>query len=98
MLRHGRLDEATAATILEQALYVGRGYVEIIPAARYVQYDAEARRRMPHDLTDWPTIAVALLLAADIWTEDRHFHGCGVTCWTTETLQRQLPSEPSPRA
>lgn len=97
MLRHGRINAATAAAILEQALQVGRGYVDISPAAVYLPYEAEARRRMPHDLTDWPTIAVALLLGSDIWTEDRHFHGCGVACWTTETLQRQLPSDPSAR-
>jgi predicted nucleic acid-binding protein len=74
------------------ALRVGREQVRSVQAMNYSSDETTARRRMPHDLTDWPTIAVALGLDAAIWTEDRHFHGCGVPCWTTETLTRELAS------
>ena len=93
MLQHGRLDDAMAEFILNEALRIGRTQVELVGVTSYAIYESEARRRMPHDMTDWPTIAVALLLGAAIWTEDRHFHGCGVACWTTETLPRQLPDQ-----
>jgi len=90
MLRHGRLESGPAQALLLEALRVGREQVQSIQATSYRSEEATARRRMPHDLTDWPTIAVALGLDAAIWTEDRHFHGCGVPCWTTETLTREL--------
>ena len=96
MLRHGRLEPALARALLEEALLVGRAQVRLVPAVSYRADEAVARRRMPHDLTDWPTIAVALGLHAAVWTEDRHFHGCGVACWTTETLTRELAALPRP--
>jgi predicted nucleic acid-binding protein len=96
MLRHGRLEPALARVLLGEALLVGREQVQLVPTASYRGEEAAARRRMPHDLTDWPTIAVALGLNAAVWTEDRHFHGCGVACWTTETLTRELAALPRP--
>ena len=94
MLRHGRLDPPLARTLLSEALLVGQEHIRLVPAADYRGDEVLARRRMPHDLTDWPTIAVALSLDAAIWTEDRHFHGCDVACWTTETLTRELAALP----
>lgn len=95
MLRHGRLDPPLARALLAEALQVGREQVRVVPTTSY-RADEVAARRMPHDLTDWPTIAVALNLDAAIWTEDRHFHGCGVACWTTETLTRELAALATP--
>lgn len=96
MLRHGHVDPDLARVLLAEALLVGREQVQLVPAASYRTDEAAARRCMPHDLSDWPTIAVALGLGAAIWTEDRHFHGCGVACWTTETLTRELATLPLP--
>ncbi len=95
MLRHGRLVPALAQALLTEALLVGQEQVQLVPVAHYRAEETAARRRMPHDHTDWPTIAVALGLGAGIWTEDRHFHGCGIACWTTETLTREVAELPT---
>ena len=56
----------------------------------YDPFESEARERIPRDPDDWHTVAVALALDAAIWTEDRHFFGCGVATWTTDTLRTYL--------
>jgi len=81
--------------MLAEAVRLGLEHIKVISVPSYAKDEMVARRRMPHDLTDWPTIAVALGLDAAIWTEDRHFHGCGVACWTTETLTRELAALPA---
>ena len=48
--------------------------------------DAIAHKRIPRDPDDWPTVALALVLEAGIWTHDADFLGCGVPTWTVETL------------
>lgn len=45
-----------------------------------------ARRRMPRDPRDAPTVALALGLQCGIWTADYDFFGCGVAVWSTEAL------------
>ena len=90
MLAHGRIEPSAAETTLRDALVTGQRLLVIVPAAEYRQEEATARRRMSHDATDWHTIAVALTIGGAIWTEDHHFHGCGIACWTTETLTREL--------
>lgn len=42
------------------------------------------------DPADWPVVATALALSADIWTNDNDFLGTGVGTWTTETLKAWL--------
>ena len=37
--------------------------------------------------TDWPIVAVALLLDFPIWTEDQDFFGAGVATWTTDRVE-----------
>lgn len=56
----------------------------------YAQHEAEARDRVPGDPDDWHTVALALAFATEIWTNDRHFLGCGVPTWTSEALRRRL--------
>ena len=56
----------------------------------YAVYEQEARRRIPHDPDDWHTAALALAYGAAIWTEDKHFWGCGIDVWTTERLLSHL--------
>jgi predicted nucleic acid-binding protein len=52
----------------------------------YAEYEDVARRRVPRDPRDWPTVALALALEAGIWTADTDFLGYGVPTWTTDTL------------
>lgn len=56
----------------------------------YGLWEAIARERVPRDPNDWPTVALALRLGADIWTQDADFLGCGIPTWTTETLMVHL--------
>jgi hypothetical protein len=60
----------------------------------YSPFEAVARARIPRDPTDWPTVAAALALGADIWTDDADVLGCGVAPWTTETLIAHLAMQP----
>lgn len=69
--------------------------VVILDEAIYSALEDEARARSLRDPTDWPVVASALALSADIWTNDNDFLGTGVATWTTETLQRWLERHPS---
>ena len=60
--------------------------------ALYALFEQDARRRIPRDPDDWHTVALALTLGADIWTQDKDFLGCGVATWTTDTLVARLSS------
>jgi predicted nucleic acid-binding protein len=64
--------------------------VKIIPSHRYVHLQAVARRRIPRDPNDWPTVALAITLDAGILTNDYDFLGCGGPTWTMETLRGEL--------
>lgn len=64
--------------------------IEIVPQEDYAAFEAEARDRVPGDPDDWHTVALALAFDTEIWTNDRHFLGCGVPTWTNETLRRRL--------
>lgn len=56
-------------------------------------YENEGRLRIPDDPDDWPTIALALATYSDIWTEDRHFFGCGIAVWRTPQMRAILGTE-----
>jgi predicted nucleic acid-binding protein len=64
--------------------------IEVVPRSMYASFEKIARRRVPRDPQDWPTVALALLLDAPILTGDQDFLGCGCPTWTFETLQREL--------
>ncbi len=64
--------------------------IEVIPRSMYASFETVARRRIPRDPQDWPTVALALLLDAPILTGDHDFLGCGCPTWTVETLKREL--------
>jgi len=42
------------------------------------------------DQGDWSSLALALALDAAIWTNDRHFFGCGCPVWRTDALRAVL--------
>ena len=69
---------AALQDLLERAIEVAEAHVTVVGPDEYAEYEEEARRRMPRDPDDWPTVAGALTLEADIWTADGNFLGCGV--------------------
>ena len=64
--------------------------VVVLDEAIYSALEDEARARSRRDPDDWPVVASALALSADIWTNDNDFLGTGVATWTTESLQAWL--------
>ena len=65
--------------------------VEPVDRSLYVEMEGPARERISvRDPDDWPIIAVALLLEAPIWTEDRDFFGSGLAVWTTDRIEIYL--------
>ena len=67
-----------------------QGAIEIIDRQSYVHLESDARRRIPRDPNDWPTVALAITLNAGILTNDYDFFGCGCPTWTVETLRAEL--------
>jgi predicted nucleic acid-binding protein len=64
--------------------------IEVAPRDAYASLEGIARRRVPRDVRDWPTVALAITLDAAILTGDNDFLGCGCPTWTFETLRREL--------
>ena len=88
--RQGRISPGTGEALVTAAVTVIATHVRQIPATAYDVHEAEARRRIPRDSDDWPTIAAALALDAAVWTRDIDFLGCGLPTWTTDTLLAYL--------
>jgi predicted nucleic acid-binding protein len=90
MLEQNRLSEIVAKELLVSALETAETHVEVVAPESYQAFEKEALQRLPRDPDDWHTVALALALDADIWTQDGDFLGCGVAIWTTETLRLRL--------
>ena len=88
--RQGSLLPDEAAQLLTDALTVRDRAVRLVPLDIYADSMPEARRRIPRDPDDAPTVALALRLRCGIWTSDTDFFGCGLPVWTTETLLSYL--------
>jgi predicted nucleic acid-binding protein len=86
-VRRGSLTPDGAAKVHADCLLLVARCISIVPESSYSHLEEVARRRVPRDPNDWPTVALALTLECDIWTADADFLGCGVATWTTETLQ-----------
>lgn len=67
----------------------------VIPSDVYQARETDARRWIPRDPADWPTVALALELDAAILTGDNDFLGSGRPTWTVETLLAELGQGPS---
>lgn len=76
--------------LLVDALALAEATVSLIPHEIYAPLETISRNRIPRDLDDWPTVALALVLEAAIWTSDADFLGCGLATWTTDTLLLHL--------
>lgn len=93
--RRRHLDRMVRDALVAACLDAIEANVVILDRAVYAALEAEAYDRSLRDPADWPVVAAALALSADIWTNDNDFLGTGVGTWTTETLQRWLDRNPS---
>jgi len=89
-VRRGQVTESTAAALTERAWNIAVTSVTVISEEAYQFLETMSRARIPSDLDDWHTVALALLLNAAIWTNDGDFLGCGCATWVTETLLAEL--------
>lgn len=91
MVATGRLSSEKGSELLgsTQAL-VTTGAIEVVPAVVYSELEEVARRRIPRDEKDWPTVALAIALGAGILTADNDFLGCGCPTWSVEALLYEL--------
>jgi predicted nucleic acid-binding protein len=88
------LDDEFAAELVARCLAAVVANVVIVPEVAYSPLEDEARVRSQRDPNDWPIVALALVLEAGVWTEDKDFLGTGVPTWTTGTLRAWLLREP----
>jgi predicted nucleic acid-binding protein len=86
MERYGHMTADERREIEDAAQAAVAVSVRQVPQSIYVSVEAIARERIPRDPDDWPTVALALVLEAGIWTHDADFLGCGMPTWTVETL------------
>jgi predicted nucleic acid-binding protein len=62
--------------------------VQPVPAALLAPFEEQARGRLEEGgQPDWPVLATALALDADIWSRDRDFFGVGVPVWHTRNIK-----------
>ncbi len=73
MVSRGRLTEAEAQLLLAQAKHLIETKIEVVSESNYSHLETEAKNRIPRDLDDWPTVALALAMNAAIWTQDCDF-------------------------
>ena len=90
-IERGRLT-ADQTMLIQQEIQavIDEGAIEVVPRHLYQDEEATARRRVPRDANDWPTVALALALDAGILTGDNDFLGCGCPTWTVNTLRDEL--------
>lgn len=89
-IRRRQLAPAVGEELSHLCLDAVEANVVILDEAIYSALEGESRARSLRDPADWPVVATALALSADIWTNDNDFLGAGVGTWTTETLQAWL--------
>lgn len=89
-IRRWQLAPAVGEGLSHLCLDAVEANVVVLDEAVYSALEGEARARSLRDPADWPVVATALALSADIWTNDNDFLGTGVGTWTTETLQAWL--------
>jgi len=96
IVTYGHLQQVMAQQLLDDALATITSRVTLVPSEVYADQMEEARRRIPRDLYDVPSVAFALALDCGIWTDDHDFFGCGISVWTTETLLLYLQARERP--
>ena len=96
--RRRGLDRSAGDDLVAACLDAVEANVIILDAAVYAPLEEEASARSLRDPADWPVVASALVLSADIWTNDNDCLGTGVATWTTATLRSWLDRHPADRA
>lgn len=86
-VRRRNLEPSIGAELARLSLAAVEANVVILDEAIYAALEDEARARSLRDPADWPVVASALALSADIWTNDNDFLGTGIATWTTESLR-----------
>lgn len=82
--RDAKLSEGEADRRLAELLDI----VMPLPVEAFASHEQAARDRLePHSQSDWPLLAAALALDADIWTRDRDLFGTGVSLWATRNIR-----------
>lgn len=92
--RRRTLEPAVRDEMVTACLAAVETNVIVLDEAIYAAAEVEARARSLRDHTDWPVVASALVLSADIWTNDNDFLGTGIATWTTDSLRRWLERNP----
>ncbi|BAC88987.1 PIN domain-containing protein [Gloeobacter violaceus] len=95
MVRKGNQNLQSAQALRAAAIQCIEKNIQPVPEPIYLSNKMQALLRIPRDPQDWPTVALALVLEAGIWTADGDFLGCGLPTWTTETLSAYLASNTS---
>jgi predicted nucleic acid-binding protein len=94
-VRRRQLDPEVGEQLAQACLDAVEANITVLDEPVYSALQDEALTRTLRDPTDWPVVACALALSADIWTNDNDFLGAGVATWTTDTLQAWLDREPT---
>ncbi|WP_216321311.1 PIN domain-containing protein [Deinococcus aestuarii] len=87
---HSNLSDGALQALREEAIYAYESNVTVVRPIQYEAFEPQALLRIPQDPDDWPTVALALALNADVWTEDQDFFGCGLPVWRTYVLYAHL--------
>lgn len=90
VVERARLSLETRQAIEDDVLSLYERKVYVVAEGQYEPLEPQARLRIPQDPDDWPTVALALALNADVWTEDQDFFGCGLGVWRTDVLYASL--------
>ncbi len=90
LVQRERLSQSAAGDLLAAAAALVDAAVVIVPEPVYAPAEQRALARVPRDPDDWPTVALAMVLDAGIWTIDADFLGCGLPTWTTDTLLAEV--------
>ena len=92
--KHRNLPAAVGEELVAACLAAVAANLSVLDAAIYSALEDEARSRSLRDPDDWPVVACALALSAEIWTNDNDFLGTGIATWTTASLQGWLDRQP----
>ena len=84
-------DEEAAANLIRALLDL----VSPMSEGLYLEFEEAAKARCGlRAEQDWPVVALALALNADIWTESAELVETGLAVWTTETVEVFLNDDP----
>ncbi|HET7055985.1 MAG TPA: PIN domain-containing protein [Thermomicrobiales bacterium] len=91
IVQQGRIEPEQAMVIRQEIQrLINEHAIEVVPRHVYHHVETTARRRIPRDPNDWPTVALALTLNAGILVNDNDFLSGGCPTWSFATLKAEL--------